>query len=118
MLGSAAGRPQQELSHAGVRYGIQSQTRPTSSSTLHQWPISLLPRGCHQWSACRMSGTYNYCLVLLSLLFAVVVSHTALRLAAREARAKGSSVQLWLAGFATAMGTVILSIHTIGVQPT
>jgi diguanylate cyclase (GGDEF)-like protein len=62
-----------------------------------------------------MSGTYNYCLVLLSILVAVVVSHTALRLAARVARAKGSSVQLWLAGGATAMGTGIWSTHFIGM---
>ncbi|MFL6602088.1 MAG: putative bifunctional diguanylate cyclase/phosphodiesterase [Steroidobacteraceae bacterium] len=62
-----------------------------------------------------MSGTYNYCLVLLSILVAVVVSHTALRLAARVARAKGSSVQLWLAGGAVAMGTGIWSSHFIGM---
>jgi diguanylate cyclase (GGDEF)-like protein len=62
-----------------------------------------------------MSGTYNYCLVLLSILVAVVVSHTALRLAARVARAKGSSVQLWLAGGAVAMGTGIWSTHFIGL---
>jgi diguanylate cyclase len=62
-----------------------------------------------------MSGTYNYCLVLLSILVAVVVSHTALRLAARVARAKGSSVQLWLAGGAVAMGTGIWSMHFIGM---
>jgi len=62
-----------------------------------------------------MSGTYNYCLVLLSVLVAVVVSHTALRLAARVARAKGSSVQLWLAGGAIAMGTGMWSTHFIGM---
>jgi diguanylate cyclase (GGDEF)-like protein len=62
-----------------------------------------------------MSGTYNYCLVLLSILVAVAVSHTALRLAARVARAKGSSVQLWLAGGAIAMGTGIWSTHFIGM---
>jgi diguanylate cyclase (GGDEF)-like protein len=62
-----------------------------------------------------MSGTYNYCLVLLSILVAVVVSHTALRLAARVARAKGSTVQLWLAGGAIAMGTGIWSMHFIGM---
>jgi len=62
-----------------------------------------------------MSGTYNYCLVLLSILVAVVVSHTALRLSARVARAKGSSVQLWLAGGAVAMGTGIWSTHFIGM---
>jgi diguanylate cyclase (GGDEF)-like protein len=64
---------------------------------------------------CRVSGTYNYCLVLLSILVAVAVSHTALRLAARVARAKGSSAQLWLGGGAVAMGTGIWSMHFIGM---
>jgi diguanylate cyclase (GGDEF)-like protein len=62
-----------------------------------------------------MSGAYNYCLVLLSILVAVAVSHTALRLAARVATAKGSTAQLWLAGGAVAMGTGIWSMHFIGM---
>jgi len=62
-----------------------------------------------------MSGTYNYCLVLLSILVAVAVSHTALRLAARVGRATGSSAQLWLAGGAISMGTGIWSMHFIGM---
>jgi len=62
-----------------------------------------------------MSGTYNYSLVLLSILVAIAVSHTALRLAARVSRAKGSSAQLWLAGGAVAMGTGIWSMHFIGM---
>jgi diguanylate cyclase (GGDEF)-like protein len=62
-----------------------------------------------------MSGTYNYCLVLLSILVAIAVSHTALRLAARVGRAKGSSAQLWLAGGAISMGTGIWSMHFIGM---
>jgi len=62
-----------------------------------------------------MSGTYNYCLVLLSILVAFVVSHTALRLAARVSSAKGSTAQVWLAGGAVAMGTGIWSMHFIGM---
>ena len=62
-----------------------------------------------------MTGTFNYCLVLLSILVAVVVSHTALRLAARVARAQGSAARLWLAGGAVAMGTGIWSMHFIGM---
>jgi diguanylate cyclase len=62
-----------------------------------------------------MSGTYNYCLVLLSILLAVVMSHTALRLAARVARARGSSAQLWLVGGALSMGTGIWSMHFVGM---
>src|SRR5882762_1314967 len=72
-------------------------------------------RDCPKWSVHRMSGTYNYCLVLLSILLAVVMSHTALRLAARVARATGSSAQLWLAGGAISMGTGIWSMHFIGM---
>jgi diguanylate cyclase (GGDEF)-like protein len=62
-----------------------------------------------------MTGTYNYTLVLLSVLVATVVSHTALRLAARMATARGSSGRVWLAGGATAMGTGIWSMHFIGM---
>ena len=62
-----------------------------------------------------MSGTYNYYLVALSIVVAVAVSHAALRLAARAARAQGSSAQLWLAGGAIAMGTGIWSMHSVGM---
>jgi len=62
-----------------------------------------------------MSGSYNYYLVLLSILVAAVVSHTALRLAARVARAQGSTAQIWLAGGAVAMGTGMWSMHFIGM---
>src|SRR5882672_5021366 len=62
-----------------------------------------------------MSGSYNYYLVLLSILVAAVVSHTALRLAARVARAQGSTAQIWLAGGAVAMGSGIWSMHFIGM---
>ncbi len=62
-----------------------------------------------------MTGTYNYCLVLLSILVAIFVSHTALRLSARVASAKGASARIWLAGGAVAMGTGIWSMHFIGM---
>ena len=62
-----------------------------------------------------MAGTYNYCLVLLSVLVAIFVSHTALRLSARVASATGSTAQMWLAGGAVAMGSGIWSMHFIGM---
>jgi diguanylate cyclase len=62
-----------------------------------------------------MTGTYNYSLVLLSILVAIVVSHTALRLAARVSRAQDASSRLWLAGGTIAMGTGIWSMHFIGM---
>jgi len=62
-----------------------------------------------------MPGTYNYPLVLLSILVAVVASHTALRVAARVASAKGAAAQIWLVGGAVATGTGIWSMHFIGL---
>src|SRR5581483_8390047 len=62
-----------------------------------------------------MTGTYNSSLVLLSVLVAIVVSYTALRLAARVAHAHGSSARLWLAGGSVAMGTGIWSMHFVGM---
>jgi len=62
-----------------------------------------------------MTGTYNYSLVLLSILVAILVSHTALRLAARMVSARGAAAQLWLAAAAIAMGTGIWSMHFIGM---
>jgi diguanylate cyclase len=62
-----------------------------------------------------MTGTYNYSLVLLSIVVAVVVSHTALQLAARVAKSQGSSTRLWLGGGAVAMGTGIWAMHFIGM---
>ncbi len=62
-----------------------------------------------------MTGTYNASLVLLSILVAICVSYTALRLAARVSRARGASARLWLAGGAVAMGTGIWSMHFVGM---
>jgi diguanylate cyclase (GGDEF)-like protein len=62
-----------------------------------------------------MKGTYSYSLVLLSILVAVLVSHTALHLAARVSRARGSHARFWLIGGSVAMGTGIWSMHFIGM---
>ena len=62
-----------------------------------------------------MTGTYNYSLVLLCVLVAAVVAHTALQLAARVARAQGPAVRLWLTGGAVALGIGIWSMHFIGM---
>jgi NO-binding membrane sensor protein with MHYT domain len=63
-----------------------------------------------------MTGTYNLWLVLVSVLVAMFVSHTALKLSARVAlekeSARGTS---WLAGGAIAMGCGIWSMHFIGM---
>lgn len=62
-----------------------------------------------------MAGSYNLSLVLLFILIAIVVSYTALRLAARVSSGKGSSGQLWLVGGAIALGAGIWSMHFIGM---
>src|ERR1700760_1001961 len=62
-----------------------------------------------------MVGTYNTWLVLLSILIAVFVSHTALSLAARVASARRAAARLWLIGGAIAMGAGIWSMHFIGM---
>ena len=62
-----------------------------------------------------MQASYNPWLVALSILVAMVVSYTALRLAARVAEAGRSGGRLWLLGGAAAMGMGIWSMHFIGM---
>jgi diguanylate cyclase (GGDEF)-like protein len=62
-----------------------------------------------------MTGTYNYWLVLLSLIVAIVASYTALDLARRITQSNGPSARYWLIGGAFSMGTGIWSMHFIGM---
>jgi NO-binding membrane sensor protein with MHYT domain/signal transduction histidine kinase len=64
-----------------------------------------------------MQATYNPLLVALSVVVAMVVAYTALKLAARvaEADTERSSGRAWLIGGAIAMGTGIWSMHFIGM---
>ncbi|HEY0341982.1 MAG TPA: MHYT domain-containing protein, partial [Steroidobacteraceae bacterium] len=62
-----------------------------------------------------MVGIYNPWLVVLSVAVAIFVSHTALRLSARVARAEGIPSKLWLGGGALAMGAGIWSMHFVGM---
>jgi NO-binding membrane sensor protein with MHYT domain/signal transduction histidine kinase len=62
-----------------------------------------------------MDASYNSWLVGLSILVAMVVAYTALKLAARVAEAGHSSGRLWLLGGAAAMGMGIWSMHFIGM---
>jgi diguanylate cyclase len=59
-------------------------------------------------------STYNYWLVALSVVVAVLVSFTALQLTGRMA-VHGRRGTLWIAGGAIAMGTGIWSMHFIGM---
>ena len=59
-------------------------------------------------------GSYNYHLVTLSVVIAILASYAALELAARITAASGRGRLIWLAGGATAMGVGIWSMHYIG----
>ena len=62
-----------------------------------------------------MHHAYNPWLVALSIVVAMVVSYTVLRLAARVAESQGAVGRSWLFGGAVAMGTGIWSMHFIGM---
>src|SRR6185295_7364814 len=62
-----------------------------------------------------MQATYNSWLVGLSIVVAMVVAYTALKLAARVADAGPSGGKWWLIGGAAAMGMGIWSMHFIGM---
>jgi diguanylate cyclase (GGDEF)-like protein len=62
-----------------------------------------------------MQSFYNTWLVALSIGVAMLVSYTALRLAARVATSERPSTRLWLVTGALAMGIGIWSMHFIGM---
>ncbi|HUP94643.1 MAG TPA: EAL domain-containing protein [Burkholderiales bacterium] len=62
-----------------------------------------------------MIGTYNYWLVMVSLLVAMLASYTALDLATRITASRGKSARAWLIGGAFSMGIGIWSMHFVGM---
>jgi diguanylate cyclase len=62
-----------------------------------------------------MQPLYNHLLVCLSIGVAVLVSYTALRLAARVATSERAATRMWIAAGALAMGVGIWSMHFIGM---
>ncbi len=62
-----------------------------------------------------MSGIYDFELVALSVIVAIVASYTALELAGRVSEKEGRSSLIWLIGGAIAMGTGIWSMHFVGM---
>jgi diguanylate cyclase (GGDEF)-like protein len=62
-----------------------------------------------------MQSLYNTWLVGLSICVAMLVSYTALRLAARVATGEGRATRIWLAAGALAMGVGVWSMHFIGM---
>jgi len=62
-----------------------------------------------------MPSVYNLWLVGLSLVVAMLVSYTALRLASRVATSEGKGSRIWLGIGAIAMGIGIWSMHFVGM---
>jgi NO-binding membrane sensor protein with MHYT domain/signal transduction histidine kinase len=62
-----------------------------------------------------MHATYNPWLVAFSVIVAIFVSYTALRLTERVAGAESRAGRLWLLGGAVSMGIGIWSMHFIGM---
>src|SRR5271168_962128 len=62
-----------------------------------------------------LAGSYDYRLVALSVLIAILASYAALDLAGRVTAARGRARSIWLTGGAGAMGLGIWSMHYIGM---
>jgi two-component system sensor histidine kinase/response regulator len=62
-----------------------------------------------------LAGSYDYRLVALSVLIAIMASYAALDLAGRVTAAIGRSRIFWLTGGSAAMGTGIWAMHYIGM---
>jgi PAS domain S-box-containing protein len=71
--------------------------------------------GWSQMAAVNLIGSYNYALVALSVLIAMLASYAALDLAGRVKATGGWTRAVWLLGGAVAMGTGIWSMHYIGM---
>jgi diguanylate cyclase (GGDEF)-like protein/PAS domain S-box-containing protein len=61
-------------------------------------------------------GSYDYRLVVLSVVIATLASYAALDLAGRVTMARGLARSVWLAGGASAMGLGIWYIHCVGMS--
>ena len=62
-----------------------------------------------------LAGTYDYRLVVLSVVIAICASYTALDLTGRVMATSGRSRRFWLFGGASVMGLGIWSMHYIGM---
>lgn len=62
-----------------------------------------------------LAGSYDYLLVGLSIVIAILASYASLDLARRVTSAQGKARFLWLTGGATAMGFGIWSMHYVGM---
>jgi len=62
-----------------------------------------------------LAGSYDYRLVALSILIAILAFYVALDLAVRVTAARGGARRAWLAGGAISMGLGIWSMHFVGM---
>jgi signal transduction histidine kinase/CheY-like chemotaxis protein len=62
-----------------------------------------------------LSGSYDYRMVALSVIIAIMAAYAALDLAGRITSAKGKTRLVWMTGGAFAMGLGIWSMHYIGM---
>ena len=62
-----------------------------------------------------MAGSYDYRLVALSVLVAILASYTALDLGARVTCSRGNERLWWMIGGAVSMGIGIWSMHYLGM---
>jgi NO-binding membrane sensor protein with MHYT domain len=62
-----------------------------------------------------MAGSYDYRLVTLSMVIAVMASYTALDLGGRVTSARGWARLCWLVGGGATMGLAIWSMHDVGM---
>jgi signal transduction histidine kinase/DNA-binding response OmpR family regulator len=66
--------------------------------------------------AATLAGTYDYRLVTVSVLIALLAAYAALDLAGRITASRGFARSLWLVGGAFALGLGIWSMHYIGME--
>src|SRR5258707_15047756 len=66
-------------------------------------------------SETALASTYDYRLVALSVLIAMLAAYAALDLAGRVTAARGRARLIWLTGGAAAMGIGIWAMHYIGM---
>src|SRR5215475_6667731 len=69
----------------------------------------------HAGGAAALVGSYDYVLVALSVVIAIMAAYAALDLARRVTFARGWARVLWLTGGAIAMGFGIWSMHYMGM---
>ena len=63
-----------------------------------------------------LTGSYNYGLVLVSVLIAILAAYAALELAGRVTATRGFTRLVWLCGGASALGLGIWCMHYVGME--